>query len=66
MKELLRKEYGQLLRLSWKHRLYVAYFILSFALLCVEGNLWVNLLIVVNLVNAARLIKRVPYKELED
>lgn len=53
--------------LSGKHRLYVLYFILSFGiLLSLVDHPLLELAVVLNFGNAARLLKRVPVDKLED
>jgi hypothetical protein len=53
-----------LLALSMRHKLYCAYFCISFCLLCIgdESPLWAIALVVLNLWNAVRLINKVPLK----
>jgi hypothetical protein len=67
MKRLLIRILGKndaraILRLSVKHKLYMLYFGLSFCLLCIgdESSIWAIVLVVVNFINACRLIKKVP------
>ena len=54
-------------KLTWKQRLIVWYFALSFCSLCVsdETPIWILLLIVLNFANAARLVRKVPLPEIE-
>lgn len=63
MKEILKEMHG----LTWKQRLSVIYFSLSFCLLFIsdETPLWIVLLIILNFANAARIIKKVPLPEIE-
>lgn len=51
-------------KITNKDKLYIAYFALSWALLAIndEAPLWAIALVVLNLWNAARLIKQVPLK----
>ena len=72
MKRLLIKILGKkdaraIMRLSVRHKLYCAYFCISFCMLCIgdESPLWVIALVVANFGNAARLIRKVPL-ELEE
>jgi len=57
-----------LLSLSPKHRLYCAYFCISLCSLCISDDspLWVIALVVINLANAVRLLKRVPVINMEE
>lgn len=50
--------------LTIKHKIYIAYFALSWAPLAINDNapLWVIALIVLNFINAGRLIMQVPFK----
>jgi hypothetical protein len=51
-----------LLGLSLKHKLYCAYFCISFCTLCIgdDSSLWAIVLVVINFINACRLLKKVP------
>jgi hypothetical protein len=51
-----------LLRLSLRHKLYILYFCVSLCFICVtDGSpIWGIVLVVVNLANAARLLRKVP------
>lgn len=51
--------------LSLKHKMYVAYFVLAWPLLAINDDapLWAILLVVLNFLNALRLIQHVPFKE---
>jgi hypothetical protein len=65
MKEILKEL--AMPSLTWKQRLIVWYFALSFCSLFVsdETPLWIIILIVLNFANAARLVKKVPLPEIE-
>jgi hypothetical protein len=54
--------------LTWKQRLIVLYFCLSFCTLCIgdDSPIWAIILVVANFANAARLIRKVPLPENED
>jgi hypothetical protein len=66
MKELLKQL--AMPNLTWKQRLIVWYFALSFCSLCVssETPLWILLVIVLNFANAARLVRKVPIPDNDD
>lgn len=53
--------------LSIKHKIYIIYFIVSWLPLSINDDtpLWIILLVVLNFGNAARLIKQVPFKDVE-
>ncbi len=53
--------------LTWKQRLIVWYFAISFCTLCVGDDtpIWIIILIVLNFGNAARLVRKVPLPEKE-
>ena len=51
--------------LTIKHLIYIAYLTLSFSLLSINNDapLWAIVLVVINFMNAARLAKQIPFKE---
>lgn len=65
MKKLL--SYLGLQNLTFKQGLIVAYFTISLCLLFVgdETPFWVTAIIVLNFANSARLIQKVPLKDIE-
>jgi len=65
MKEILKEIWMPWL--TWKQRLIVWYFTLSFCSLCIgdESPLWAIILVVLNFANSARLIRKVPLPENE-
>lgn len=69
VKELFGSELRWWRSLCMRHRLYVAYFLVSFSLVCMlaEANpVWVLLCAVLNLGNSVRLLKRVPCDGLDE
>lgn len=66
MKEILKEIWMPWL--TWKHRLIVWYFTLSFCSLCIgdESPLWAIALVVLNFANAARLIRKVPLPDIDN
>jgi hypothetical protein len=67
MKKILSEYYKPFKGLNLKQKMIVAYFIFSFCFLCVgyETPEWVVALIVLNLANAVRLVKKIPISEIE-
>ena len=65
MKEII-KEMG-LQGLTKKHKIFVAYFVVSLCLIgsIAEAPAWVLFLLVLNFANAARLLKKVPLPEMK-
>lgn len=66
MKELF-KELG-LSGFTLKQKFMVWYFILSFCMLCIsdDSKLWIVAIVVVNFINSARLIRKVPIPDLKE
>lgn len=54
--------------LTWKQKLIVWYFIISFCSLCItdDSPLWAIAFVVLNFANAARLIRKVPLPEIDN
>lgn len=54
-------------KLSIKHKLYVAYFLLALPLMTINDDapLWAIAIVVLNFINASRLIMQVPIKEID-
>jgi hypothetical protein len=67
MKEIITELLKPFKGLTWKQKVIVLYFSLSFCLLCVgdETPLWIIILIVLNFANAARLVKKAQSPEIE-
>lgn len=53
--------------LTSKQRLIVWYFIVSLFMLCItdDSSIWMILFVVLNFANAARLVRKVPFADLE-
>ncbi|HPD25020.1 MAG TPA: hypothetical protein PK285_11535 [Bacteroidales bacterium] len=64
VKEIFKETLKEMNSLTWKQRLIVIYFTLSFLLLFVSDGtpLWVIALIVINFANSVRLTKKLPIK----
>lgn len=69
MKQGLKNEREWFMHLSFLHKVYFVYWLISFMLLfgVNEYNpMWLCILIVINFGNSVRLINRVPCDDLED